>query len=78
MANEYCKDCGENKFDCDCDVLQEWYCFDDCKPSPGQKCLIKSVQILEAYYAPKVENEFYVVDCHEVGTITAWRPLYEK
>jgi len=78
MANERCKECGEHILDCDCDGLQQWECFDDCKPTPGQKCLIKSVQILKAYYSPKFENEFYVVDCVENGSVTAWRPLYEE
>lgn len=77
MIKGKCNYCGENFADCECYNEDEWYCFDDVKPSPGQKCLVKSTQILEAYYSPKFVDEFYVTGCKEVGEITSWRPLFD-
>jgi hypothetical protein len=78
MSDERCGFCGENLLDCCCDEIHPWYCFDDTKPVPGQKCLVKNTQILEAYYSPKYEDEFYVVGCHDTGVITAWKPIIES
>jgi hypothetical protein len=77
MSRNCCKFCGEHILDCDCEENQPWYCFDDIKPSPGQKCLIKSVQIHEAYYSPRAPDEFCAIKLKEVGGVTAWRPLFE-
>lgn len=57
--------------------MEPWYDLEDMKPLHGQLCLIKSVDILEAYYSVSRDDEFVVVKNVDQGRITAWRPIYD-
>lgn len=65
-----------NGYDYDEDI-EPWQCLDEVKPLHGQLCLIKSVDIAEAYYSVSRDDEFKVVKNIDQGRITAWRPVYD-
>lgn len=72
-----CEYCGGNAENCNCDDTIEWFSFDTFPPEPGQKCRVKRVQIFDAVYMPKWDEEFHMLNFIESENI-AWRPLYQR